>query len=388
MALIIVVLSLAAFSVYTFFTIKYREKEVKEVNLAGHYPTVSILDTIRNTDDSLGKNIESLFQVDYPNFEILFGVDSEDDPVIKTIKALQTQYAHVVSKIVITGHSSTENPKVSKLMVMEDFAEGQLFWVCDLNIRVEKDTLRKLVKEYNEKDSKIVFSPIRATGSHTLGSIVENAYFNHFLSGSVLTAWKLFKKQIIVGKSILVEKNTLGRFGGFSYFKNYLAEDYMMGATYTQCKIPISTNCTWVTSFNSCGSVKSFYNRMVRWSKLRYHLEFHFYILEILLNPIPLALIFSLLLRNQSGFALFAGSLFFKIMLEYLNFFFINRNDKKKMRIVLLFPLAILLKDTILFLVYFAPFFGSSVDWRGGKISIGKDTLISLSQESLLFYGA
>jgi hypothetical protein len=47
----------------------------------------------------------------------------------------------------------------------------------------------------------------------------------------------------------------------------------------------------------------------------------------------------------------------------------------------------IFLKDLLLFIVYFTPFFSQTVKWRGGKIRIGKKTLIAHSQELLLFDG-
>jgi ceramide glucosyltransferase len=260
---------------------------------------------------------------------------------------------------------------------MAEKAVGELYWVSDSNIRVEKNTLKRLVHEYLVKGSKIIFSPIRATGSRTIGSIIENTYINLFLSGNIITAWELFKQQIIVGKSILIERNALNYFGGFSYFKEYLAEDYMMGKTFTRAKIPISTNFTWVTNYNSSTTIKEFFYRAERWAKLRFHLKFHVYIMELLLNPIMLAIIFSLIMGRTRGLLVVGTALPLKILLEFLNFYYINKEDRKKLSVVLVLPFCILLKDILLFAVYFTPFFSRTVKWRGGRISIGKNTRIS-----------
>lgn len=387
-SIIILFVSFTAVSFYTYYTIRYRNGDGLTEARLEDFPSVSILEPVRNIDDDVEKNIESLFLLDYPHFEILFGVDTDEDPIIDITDKLRAKYPEIESGIIVTGHSSEENPKIYKLALMESAAVGDLFWVCDSNIRVEKDTLQRLVNEYSTNNSKIIFSPVRATGSRSFGSIIENSYFNLFLSGSVITAWKLFKKQIVVGKSMLIEKETLNHFGGFGYFKDYLAEDYMMGETYTESKFPISTNCTWVTNFSRDTSIKDFYYRMERWAKLRFRLEFHFYLLEIVLNPIILALFFAAGMGGTKGFIVLASTLLLKISLEYANFLFLNPGDSKKFRVLLLLPFAILVKDIILFVVYLAPFFSSTVNWRGGKISIGKKTLIALSQESLLCQGA
>jgi ceramide glucosyltransferase len=339
-------------------------------------------------DDEIEKNLESFFVLDYPHYEILFGVDAMSDPIVKVIKTLMAFYPHVDARIIETGHNSIENPKIHKLAMLEAEASGELFWANDSNIRSEKDVLERLVNEYLTSGARLIFSPIRAVGGRTLGSIIENAYINHFLSGSVISAWKLCKHQIIVGKSILMERETLQRFGGFSYFKDYLAEDYMMGETYAKSKYPIASHFTWVTTVNQTTTVAGFFSRMERWAKLRIHLKPHFYVMEVLLNPIIIGLIGGLLLWNKQGAAIFAGSFLVKLALEYLNFFFIDIQDRKRLSVILALPLCIFLKDVLLFAVYFAPFLSSTVRWRGGKISIGKLTLIALSQESLLYEGA
>ena len=391
--LTVLIFSLAVFAGYTFFTVKFRNGNKKpDGGLHNTYgkalPPVSILVTVKNIDDDMEENFKSFFNLDYPFYEILFGVDSMEDPLVAVIESLRIKFPSVPAHIIPTGHSTIDNPKVHKLVVMTEEAMGELYWIIDFNIRVEADTLMKLVTEYLSSNSKLVFSPIRAGGSRSIGSIIENAYINHFLSGNVIMAWKLFKQHIIVGKSILVEKKTLNRFGGFSYFKDYLAEDYMMGETYTQSRLPISTNFTWVTNINQTTTVKGFFSRMERWAKLRYRLKPHVYVLEVLMNPIMLALLFGLIIGGKEGRFLFAGTVFFKLFLEFINFLMVNREDRGNISIIAKLPFCILMKDILLFIVYFIPFFSSSVQWRdGGKISIGKKTLIALSRESLLYKG-
>jgi ceramide glucosyltransferase len=371
-------ISFLILSIYTFFTIRYRNGGRQNLALPPTklFPAVSILKPLRKNDDQIEKNLESYFLADYPRFEILFGVDSLQDPVVEIISTLQAAYPQVSARIIETGHSINGNPKVHKLALLAEEALGTLYWVSDSNIRVEKDTLERLVNEYLHKDAKIIFSPIRTAGSWSIGSIIENAYITNFVSANMISAWKLFKKQIIVGKSILIERDTLNDFGGFSYFKDYLAEDYVMGKLYTRRKIPISNNFTWVTNINQTTTLKETFFRMVRWATLRFHLTLHFYLLELLLNPIMLALIFSFLLGGNRGLIVFSGSLLLKIVLEIIGFLVLNKEERRKFRVVAMLPFCILLKDLMLFVIYFTPFFSRTVDWRGGKIKIGRNTLI------------
>lgn len=376
--LTILAISFVVLSLYTFFNILYRNgsKKSREEHPVKQFPKVSIMKPLRKIDDQLEENLESYFLLNYPRYEILFGIDSMKDPIVDILTQLQSRYPKVSIKIVVTGHINNGNPKIHKLAQLANEATGTLYWVSDSNIRAEKDTLKKLVNEYLLKNSKIIFSPIRAAGSWSIGSIIENAYITHFVSGNMISAWKLFKQQIVVGKSILIERETLNYFGGFSYFKDYLAEDFMMGQTYTRSKIPISSNFTWVTNFSQTTTIKEFFLRIERWAKLRFHLKTHLYILEIFLNPIMLALVFSLFLGKNLGLMVFSGTLLLKIFLEIISFLVINKEDRRKFRVIAMLPYCILLKDILLFIIYFRPFFSRTVNWRGGKIKIGRKTLI------------
>ncbi len=386
--LVLLAISFLFYSVYLFFNVKYRNGKIQEKESVETYPKVSILKPLKNTDDEIEENLESFFLTDYPDYEIIFGVDSIDGPIGKIISILQRKYPEVLTKIVETGIPSTENPKIHKLAIMEKEATGEIYWVTDSNIRVEKNTLKNLMKEYIINGSKIVFSPILGTGSRTVGSVIENLFISFFLSGNVISEWKLFKYAIIVGKSTLIEKKALALFGGFSYFKDCLAEDFSMGETFVRSKFPISTNFVWITNINKTTTIKGFFLRMERWAKLRFRLKKHFYILEVLLNPIMIALIFAVIMRNSIGAVVFGLSVFLKITLESLNFFSLNKMDRKKYPVLLTLPFCIILKDILLFAVYFTPFFSKTVSWRGSKIKIGKHTLINHRQEDLFLKGA
>lgn len=342
---------------------------------ASSYPKVSILKPVKFMDDGMARNIESFYQLDYPDYEIVFCFDGFNEEIHQLIEKFRDKHPKVVTKIVHAGFEKRMNPKIQMLEVMVKEAAGELYWVSDSNIRVEKETLRSLAREYTEQGSKIVFSPIRGTGSRTIGSIIENSYLNLFVSGSIIAAWKLAGRQIIVGKSMLIERKTLDGLGGFEAFREYLAEDYIMGQTYTGKGIHISTNYTWAINFNSHSTVKSFFSRMTRWAKLRYHIDRFYYVLELLVNPVAVALLTAPFLGARAVKVVLAA-VAIKTAAEYLNLIAVNRTDARKVWVLAAYPFCMLLKDMLMFAIYLAPFFSSTVNWRGWKIRIGEKSRI------------
>jgi len=263
---IAVIVLLSIFSIYlvliTFFTIKYRpgrkrNSQVFKLKPLVSFPSVSILKPVKGLDDELEASLESFYRLHYPLFEILFAVDDWNDPALKVIRKVADKYPHIKTIILATGQPETQNPKVHKLATMESESRGRLLWVTDANVRVEPNTLLELVEEYHSTGASLIFSPIQGTSSHTFASLMENTGLNFFTSGNVVTLWKLFRQPIVVGKSMLIDSQALKTFGGFSYFKDYLAEDYVIGKSFQQKGFKVSTNFTWVANINRQATTRS-----------------------------------------------------------------------------------------------------------------------------------
>ena len=387
LATVLIALSLALSCLCAMLIVLHRRRIPAGERELPRYPKVSVLLTPRNLDDGLEENLASILSLHYPDFEVLFGIDALDDPCMPLVELVRSRFSHVRSTIVITGHSQASNPKASKLAQMEHCSDVELFWVVDADIRVAPDTLTALVGEYLRHDAKIVFSPIRCRGARSFGSVLEMSYINFFLSGSVLAAWNLLRRRIIVGKSLLVERQTLNRFGGFAYFTDVLAEDHWLGETFSQSGFPVRCNYTWVDNIKETSTIGKYFDRITRWAKLRYHLNRPVFLLEFLLNPLALTMLFLPLLQSRA-LPLVLSVVLMRLAAEYAVFFAINDHDRRRLSVIFALAPAVLVKDLLMPLAFCLPFFSSSVKWRNSKIRIGKYTLMPLFQEYHLYDGA
>lgn len=338
---------------------------------------VSILKPVKNADSHFENNIKSFYEQDYPDFEILFGLETVNETEVEIINRVAKLYPQIKTTIVYTGTDKELNPKVDNLVKMERFATGTHYWIADANVIVEPDTLKSLMGEYVVNDSKMIFSPILGSGSRSFGSLAENMHLSFTVSGLIISAWALAQRQITVGKSMLMEKKTLeNHFGGFSYFLKYLAEDYMIGKKYEKRGIRVSTNYTWVTNVNSDSSIKNFFDRISRWAVMRYNIDKKWYFVEILfLNPFVISIL-AVLSGNpilvMSGLTV----IFFKFFSELACFIMNNRNDRSLKNLLMFIP-AFITKEVIVAVSYLIPFFSKKVLWRGRKIKVGKNSIIN-----------
>jgi len=375
-AVAVIALSVGFTCLYTALIVRHRSRIPTGDLELPVYPKVSVFLTLRNLDDGLEENLTSIFSIDYPHFDVYLAVDDMKDPCIGAVERIRARFPEVRSTIVVAGHSVVDNPKISKLTQLEPLSDAPLIWVLDSDVRPAKETLRALVGEHLRRDARIVFCPIRCHGARTFGSVIEMSYVNFFLSGSVLTAWNLLRQRVIVGKSLLIDRKTLDRFGGFAYFTDVLAEDHWLGETFARSGFSVRCNYTWVDTIKETSTVKNYFDRLIRWAKLRFQLRRTIFLLEILANPLALVLLFLPLLKTFA-LPLAMSVIFIRVFLEYVVFFAVNDADRRRLPVIAALAPAVVVKDLLLLVVYFIPFFSRNVSWRGGTIRIGKDTLIS-----------
>lgn len=382
----LIVLSMGLACLYAAFIILHRPKKVSSPLLT-RYPRVSVLLTLRNMDDGLEENLSSVFSCTYPDYTVLCAVDSLQDPCMEMVERVRARFPRVPSTVVAAGHTQTSNPKISKLAQLERRSDAELFWILDSDIRVAPDTLTVLVQEHIERDTGIVFCPIRCRGARTFGSVLEMSYLNFFLSGSVISAWGLLRQRVVVGKSLLVDRCAIDQFGGFSYFADVLAEDHWLGEAFARSGFSVRCNYTWVDNIKETSTVKIFFDRLVRWAKLRYNLKRPVYLLEFLLNPLAMVLV-CIPFLGAPAIPLAGAVVFLRIILEYLVLVAVDEEGRKKISVLCALPAAVIVKDLLMMAVYVMPFFSSTITWRGGRVRIGRDTLIPFCPESRLLDGA
>jgi|WetSurMetagenome_2_1015567.scaffolds.fasta_scaffold00320_25 ceramide glucosyltransferase len=340
-------------------------------------PHVSILKPLKGLDDNLFDNLESFCLLDYPGYEIIFALQSRNDPAYKVAKKVRDKYPEIDITIYVEYSSPGLNPKVNNLIPAYGVSKYPYVLISDSNVMVDRSYLRKIMGEMKDPSVGLVCNLIRGMGGYSVGAVLENLHMNSFVIGSVCFLDRVLKMPCVIGKSMLMRKADLEAIGGLESVKDVLAEDYIIGKRMDEMGRKVVVSGHLINNVNNYWGIKKFINRHTRWGKLRWQIGGVRYISELIGNPVFMAFLPLLFWEPSRLTVAFAGIVSaLKIAGDYMMGRAIKTN---------LTPSSYLfvpLKDLMIGIMWFAPLISSTVVWRGNRYIIGRESRLSPCPES------
>lgn len=247
---------------------------------------ITILKPLRGIDSALEENLRSFFEQDYPCFDLVFGVEGANDPVLPLLDRLRAQYPHVPSRLVIHEGGHALNPKVRNLLAMLSAGAHDVVVISDANIRVGQSYLATSLSTLQQPGTGLVTHPIAGFGADSWGARIEQSYLGTHVIANIAVAQEVLGHAAVIGKSLMFRRSVLDRLGGLESLSNVLAEDYVMGRMFQHAghKVVLADDAV----LNTCtgGSLPGALDRMVRWSMLRARVQPLAYLMEPLSSPL------------------------------------------------------------------------------------------------------
>jgi len=335
---------------------------------------VSILKPLCGKDAGLADNLESFFVQDHPCFELVFGVQREDDPAIGVVRELERRFPDVSVKLVIHPGGTAINPKVDNLLGMLPHASHDLLLISDSNVHAPPHYVSEMV-EVLESDPKngLVTNLFAGTGEDGLGSALENVQLNGFCAaGSALPT--LLGDSLVVGKSMMFSRATFESLGGFRRVADVLAEDYVMGKLFQHGGYRVRIAPTVLDNVTRGMTLRGFVQRQQRWAMLRSRLRPAAQLLEPVTSPLALFPIACLALGPAAAITWTIALL----ALRDVGGWVALRGFRGAWLPALLSPL----RELFLLFVWFRAPLKRHVIWRGHRVRLGAGTLVFVPAEA------
>jgi ceramide glucosyltransferase len=325
-------------------------------------PPVSILKPVHGRDPRFYEAILSHAAQDYPEFEILFGVNTPDDPALQDIVRLQSEFPALRIELAVIP-TLAPNAKVGVLLELARRARHSVLLVNDSDIAVGPGYLRAVTAPLEDPGVGMVTCLYRA-GAESAAARFEALGIATEFAPSVLVARLLGVAEFALGSTMVFRADALRRVGGFAAIANYLADDYQLGRRIAQLGLRIEFAGVVVETGLGGGSWAQVWRHQLRWSRTIRVSRSSGYYGYVVTHATLWALVAlgagqwqvgvaTLALRVAAGIWVGAGIL----------------GDRKVRRDFWLIPL----RDLFGFAVWAAGVFGNTVEWRGRQLTLRAD---------------
>ena len=337
-----------------------------------HFPPVSILKPLKGTDPEMYENFRSHCVQDYPEYEIIFGVSEADDPAIKLVEQLKSEFPQHAIRLIVCPKQLGTNTKVSNLAQMLPLARYDHLIVNDSDIRIEPDYLRRVLAPLADSRIGLVTCPYRGVANSTLGSRLEALGISTDFCPGVLVARQLEDIKFALGSTMAFRRRDLAAIGGFEGLADYLADDYHLGQRIAALGLKVELSDVVVETFLPRYAMGEFLTHQLRWARAVRDSRFWGY----LGLGISFGLVWALLTLIIAGGAGWAWELLgVTVVMRFAMAIYVGGRvlrDRYVMRWLALIPL----RDAIAMMVWLMSFAGHTVSWRGELFKLNNGKLV------------
>lgn len=273
---------------------------------AGPWPAVTVLKPLHGDEPMLEDALASICAQDYPQFQVVFGVQDHADTALPVLRRLRARFPHIEMDIVIDRAHHGENRKIGNLINMVGHARHDVLVIGDSDMHVAPDYLRHLVATLAPKDVGLVTTlyaglPATATVTGQLGA----SYINHtFLPGAIMA--RALGRQDCLGATMALHRTTLERIGGLPALADHLADDAVLGRLVRAEGLKVALAPTVPATTVPETQVPHLFEHELRWARTVKSVEPTGFVLSAMQHP----LFFAALNLGVSGGALWTWLLF------------------------------------------------------------------------------
>lgn len=334
------------------------------------FPPVSILKPVHGLDPRFYEGIRSHALLDYPDYELLFGVSDARDPAIPEISRLASEFPKLRVRLVVAARR-WPNQKVAVLAELAAAARHPILVVNDSDIRVDRDYLRRVVPPLENPEIGVVTCLYRGRAADLPGRFESIALATDFIP-SVLVAPLAGVSEFALGATLAFRAADLAAIGGFDSIAGYIADDYQLGRRIRDLGRRVVMSRAVVETSIGGATWAGVWRHQLRWARTIRVSRGGGY----LGLPFTEATLWALLLALAGAWPAAAGLFGLRIAVALLSSCAVLRDRQAAVHSWLV-PFC----DLAGVALWAAGLFGRTVEWRGARIRLSRDGRITALSE-------
>lgn len=244
--------------------------------LSGWHPTqspaptavpVSIFKPLKGATPDLYTNLASFCRLDYPVFQLLFGIQNPNDPAVAIVERLQRDFPACDISLVVGAESIGSNHKVSTLQHLSAQAKYDVFVISDADVRVAPEYLQQVTAPLVDTQIGVVTCLYRSATQRPFPALLESVLINTSFTPSVFVASQVEETTYAFGATMAVTRPCLEAIGGFAALADYLADDYYLGNFATQLGYRVQIIPYVVETYPDVTTLRGLLHHQLRWAR-------------------------------------------------------------------------------------------------------------------------
>jgi ceramide glucosyltransferase len=328
------------------------------------YPSVSLVRPLCGIDNYAAETLRSTFDLDYPQYEILFCVASANDPVLPLVRNLIAENAGASAQVLIGDDRVSTNPKLNNVLKGWRAASHEWIIIADSNVLMPLDYIQRLFASWRD-DTGLVASPPIGSRPEGIWAEIECAFLNTYQA-----RWQYvvdsFGRGFAQGKTMLWRRADLEHAGGIAALAKEVAEDAAatkivrgLGLKVRLIDRPLAQPLGYRTA-------SEVWNRQLRWARLRRASFFIYFVPEIFSGGVLPTIAFAIL-AHAFGWPVVLCTVAFGALWYGAEMLLAAAAD---WHTPALYPLYGLARDLLLPVLFVAALQGSDFVWRGNEMQV------------------
>ena len=376
-----VVLGIATFpfiyywlSLYSSWRFFHRRPKLGNAN-HGFAPPVSVLKPIRGIDPEAYENFVSFCRQDYPEYELVFCVGEEDDPVVPLLKQLIREFPERRIRILIGNDRTPANDKVAKLERLVREAEHEIVVISDSDVRARPDYLRTVVAPLADSKVGAVTCFYVSTEEKSLAQKLQTIGMVSDFYAGILVARQLDGVKFALGPTIATTRARLAGFGGYKAIENQPGDDLLVGRLIAEQGYEVELLPYTILTVADYQSMPDLLHKRMRWVVVMRHMRRWGHLGLVFTQGLPWSLA---AIAIHPSVAVAFGYLGAYLSLRLAMTWMVGvhgLHDRALWKKMWLIPLW----DAIAFFIWLLSFARSSIRWRGGEYYIRDGQLVPIN---------
>jgi ceramide glucosyltransferase len=332
--------------------------------LADPTPPVSIVRPVCGLETYSELTLRSTFELDYPDYEVLFCVQKKNDPIIPLVQRLIAEQAEGRGRLLIGDDPISPNPKLNNCFKGWQAALHQFVVLADSNVLAPRDYLQQMLVRFTP-DIGLVCSPPLGVAPKGAVAELECAFLNSFQA-----RWQFCADAVGLGfaqgKSMMWRREIVEQAGGIAALASEIAEDAAATKLVRNAGMKVALVDRPFGQPLGPRTLRAIYQRQTRWARLRRASFPAMYALEITVGAVAPMLAGAYAARDF-GFEPWTAALLVALMFALPE---MVANRILRWPTNWLSPLAYIVRDWIFAVVWIDGWLGDDFVWLGNSMTV------------------